>query len=165
MGLKSALWQCVWLMTISLALESCAASSPAGTAPRQRLPVSEAAAALAVRVSSRDLGAGRINVLVYLRASEIVPRVTVRVASPDARAHVSGQCDYAPLRPVAYSDGSRGLGTRRHPNPLPVAPFCSFVVFAAHAGTFPLDLHVRGAQGSELVAPIQVVIRVPPPVP
>ena len=161
MGLKSALWPCIWLAMIALALESCAASSPAATASRQRLPVSEAGPALAVRVSSRDLGAGRVNVLIYLRASEILPRVTVRVASPDARVQVSGQCDYAPLRPVVFSDGSQGSGTRRKPSPLPVVPFCSFVVLAAHAGTYPLDIDVRGAQGSDLVAPIHVVIRIP----
>ncbi len=161
MGLKSVLWPCVWLAMIALALESCAASSPAATASRQRLPVSEAGPALAVRVSSRDLGAGRVNVLIYLRASEILSRVTVRVASPDARAQVSGQCDYAPLRPVVVSDGSQSSSTRRKPNPLPVVPFCSFVVLAAHAGTYPLDIDVRGAQGSDLVAPIHVVIRIP----
>ena len=161
MGLKPALWPCVWLATISLALESCAASSPAATASRSPLPVSEAGPALAVRVSARELGPGRVNVLVYLRPSETLPRVTVRAASPDARAHVSGQCDYAVLRPVVFSDGAGGLGTRRRPNALPVVPFCSFVVSAAQAGTYPLDIHVRGAHGSGLVAPIHVVIRVP----
>ncbi len=165
MSLSAAIWKCSWLTALSLALEACAASSPAGTASRQRLPVSEAGPALSIRASSRDLGAGRVNVLVYLRALEILPRVTVGAASPDARVHVSGRCDYTPLRPVVFSDGSGGFGARRNPNPLPVVPFCSFVIWAAHAGTYPLDIHVRGAHGSELVAPLHTVIRVPSPEP
>lgn len=161
MGLKAALGQCAWLAIIALALESCAASSPAATASRQRLPVSETGAALSVRVTSRELGAGRVNVIVYLRAAEILPRVTVQAVSPNARAHVSGTCEYAPLRPVVFSDGSSGPGRRRKPSPLPVVPFCSFVLSAAQSGTYPLDIHVRGAQGRELVASIHAVIRVP----
>jgi hypothetical protein len=160
MGLRLAFGHCVGLAVIALALESCAASSPAATASRQRLPVSEAGAALSVRVTSRALGAGRVNVLIELRAAESLPHVTVEAASPDRRAHVSGTCEYTPLRPVVFSDGSSGAGRRRKPNPLPVVPFCSFVLFAAHAGTYPLDIHIRGAQDRELLAPIRALIRV-----
>ena len=148
------------ILTLACAISVCSCASPAArdgpTVPTSGLPLQIQGQDLSLRAETRELTPYSVNLVIHLIVGAPIPRVSVGVSSTNPLLHVSpDSCVLSPLAPpvVAHTTGP--------PNPLPAVPLCSFVLSASGHATYPLLLRVRGANGADLVKPVEtaVVIR------